>query len=512
MLSNLIDSIYIEMYFLIMKIKLIILFYAVCLLTFFLPPVAYGAENVRKPAYDGSFYPSDKRGLEQLINGLTCNVKKTSFTAPSGKTLKALIMPHAGYIYSGLTASYASLVLSENQFSKVILTGPDHRVGFNNCALSDADAYETPLGYVRIHKDSSKLRNEKNLFRSLPLSEKNEHSLEVVLPFLQTYLKNFEIIPIVISSGDYHAIAKAIDPLLEDKTLLVASSDLSHYLKYQEAVEKDKETINMILNLEKDKLLNSNNSACGVIPILTIMDLAGKHGWKPVLINYSNSGDTAGDRLRVVGYAAIAFYGEPHMENNNAVSKSLNEKQGQILIKLARKTIADKLGITTKAEPDLTAVTDDEDLKKRRSGTFVTLKIHDKLRGCIGNLNATETILDGVKRNAINAAFNDFRFSPLTKKEFENIEIEISILSEPKPLEYKDGNDLAKKLRPNADGVIIRKGPASATFLPQVWEQLPRCEDFLSHLCIKAGLPPDTWKSSKLEVMTYNVQYFEEEK
>jgi len=117
-----------------------------------------------------------------------------------------------------------------------------------------------------------------------------------------------------------------------------------------------------------------------------------------------------------------------------------------------------------------------------------------------------------VKRNAINAAFNDYRFSPLTAKEFAKVEIEISILSEPEPLEYKDSNDLIKKLRPNVDGVIIRKGYASATFLPQVWEQLIRPEDFLSHLCAKAGLPSDSWKNSKLEVLTYNVQYFEEEK
>lgn len=493
-----------------MKIKLFIHLYTICLLTFFLPLATYGVENVRKPVYAGSFYPSDKHELQQTINSLTGQARKTAFAVPSHKTLKALILPHAGYIYSGLTASYASLVLSENQFSKVIIMGPDHRIGFNNCALSDADAYETPLGYVRIHKDAEKLRNKNQMFGSLPVSDINEHSIEVVLPFLQTYLNKFEIIPIIIGSGDYCTIAEAIGPLLDDRTLLVASSDLSHYLEYRQAVEKDKETINMVLNLEKDKLVKRYNSACGKIPILTIMDLAGKYGWEPVILHYSNSGETAGDRLRVVGYAAIAFYGEPIMKKES-ISKGLNEKQGQILIKLARKTIADKLGIKNKPEQDLSAISEDKSLK-RLSGTFVTLKIHDQLRGCIGNLDNTDTITEGVKRNAINAAFNDFRFSPLTAKEFENVEIEISILSEPKPLKYKDGNDLVKKLRPNVDGVIIRKGFASATFLPQVWEQLPRPEDFLTHLCIKAGLSSDSWKSSKLEVLTYNVQYFEEEK
>ena len=197
---------------------------------------------------------------------------------------------------------------------------------------------------------------------------------------------------------------------------------------------------------------------------------------------------------------------------NEKISNRMNEKQGQILLKLARKTISEELGIKSKQE-QISPASDFEDKSlQRKSGTFVTLKIHNQLRGCIGNLDASDPIIEGVKRNAINAAFNDFRFSPLTAKEFENVEIEISILSEPKPLEYKDRKDLINKLRPDVDGVIIRKGQASATFLPQVWEQLKRPEDFLSHLCTKAGLPSDTWKSSKLEVLTYNVQYFEEEK
>lgn len=494
-----------------MKTNIFILFFTACLATFFLPPAVFGAENVRKPAYDGSFYPSDKQNLEQTISSLTQKTKNTSFTIPSGKILKALILPHAGYIYSGHTASHASLVLSKNQFSKVIIMGPDHRVGFNNCALTDTKAYETPLGFVRIHNDAAKLRDNKDLFKSIPVADKYEHSIEVVLPFLQTYLYEFETIPVVVGSADYHVLAKAIYPLIDDKTLLVASSDLSHYLKYQDAVKKDRETINMILNLEKEKLVKHDNSACGKIPVLTIMDLAGQSGWKPFLIHYSNSGDTAGERSRVVGYAAIAFYGEPYMKENNNVSSELNEKQGQILIKLARQTIADKLGIKTNLAHALSSISEDISLK-RKSGTFVTLKIHDRLRGCIGNLDNSETITQGVKRNAINAAFNDYRFSPLTKQEFEDVEIEISILSEPKRLDYEDGKDLVKKLRPNVDGVIIRKGFASATFLPQVWEQLPRTEDFLTHLCQKAGLSSDEWKSSKLEVLTYNVQYFEEEK
>jgi hypothetical protein len=493
------------------KIKSVI-FLAAFFLTAFSTTFSHSAENIRKPAYAGSFYPAAKSDIVQMIEVLTSKSKETLFTAPSGKSLKALILPHAGYIYSGLTASHASLVLSGSRFSKVILIGPDHRIGFAGCAISDSDIYETPLGPVRLHNDVSKLRLQKELFRPIPLSDKNEHSLEVVLPFLQTYLKNFELVPIIAGSADYSKIAEAIDPLLDDRALLVASSDLSHYMPYREAVVKDKQTIGMILNLEKERLAKSDNSACGKIPVLTIMSLAGRHGWKPVLIHYSNSGDTAGDRSGVVvGYAAIAFYGEYSMEKEN-VSNSLNQKQGLTLIKLAGKTISEELGIKPRPGHELSTADLEDKSLMRRSGTFVTLKINGQLRGCIGNLEASGTIIDGVKRNAINAAFNDFRFSPLNAKEFEKVEIEVSILSEPKILEYKDSDDLVKKLKPHVDGVIIRKGHASATFLPQVWEQLPRPEQFLSHLCAKAGLSSDSWKKSGLEVLTYNVQYFEEGK
>jgi AmmeMemoRadiSam system protein A len=197
------------------------------------------------------------------------------------------------------------------------------------------------------------------------------------------------------------------------------------------------------------------------------------------------------------------------MENTNDANAHFNEQQGQVLVRLARKTITEKL---TGKDPDfdeLVPALQDEGLRAN-CGTFVTLKISGQLRGCIGNLSSTQSVIDGIKHNAINAAFHDPRFSPLSKSELARTVIEISILSEPQPLEYQDGRDLTEKLRVNVDGVIIRKGHSSATFLPQVWEQLPRPEDFLGHLCMKAGLPSDAWKNSELEVLTYQVQHFEE--
>ncbi len=196
--------------------------------------------------------------------------------------------------------------------------------------------------------------------------------------------------------------------------------------------------------------------------------------------------------------------------NNADSSTNITDEQGARLIDIARRTIAAKLGILV--DPD--QVVADQDLAdpafREMRGTFVTLKIKGQLRGCMGCLTPSETILGGIQRNAINSAFNDPRFPQLTPAELNQAEIDISILTSPADLEYSGGADLLKKLRPGIDGVIITKGPARATFLPQVWEQLPRTEDFLAHLCRKAGLPQDEWTKGELGVAIYQVQYFHE--
>ena len=191
-------------------------------------------------------------------------------------------------------------------------------------------------------------------------------------------------------------------------------------------------------------------------------------------------------------------------------TNQLNDDDGALLIALARNTLEVKL--TGSAEPmDTGKMIHTHPGLKRHAGTFVTLTRNGQLRGCIGNLTATESIAQGVRDNVLNAAFHDHRFKPLTRTELGEIHIEVSILSEPSPLSFRDGDDLISKLRPHVDGVILRKGPNGATFLPQVWEQLPEAMDFLTHLCRKAGLPGDAWTRPGIEISTYQVQYFEEE-
>lgn len=189
-------------------------------------------------------------------------------------------------------------------------------------------------------------------------------------------------------------------------------------------------------------------------------------------------------------------------------SQHVDRKKGEELVKLARRTIASELGRPPEEKIDDTVYQDS--VFESRRGTFVTLTMDGQLRGCIGNLMPDKTILEGVVDNAVNAAFHDPRFRPLTAPELDRIQIEVSLLTEPQKLDYTDGKDLLRKIRSHVDGLIIRKGMYSATFLPQVWEQLPDKVQFLEHLCMKAGLTPDAWRGGGLDVYTYQVQYFEE--
>ncbi|UCF84897.1 MAG: AmmeMemoRadiSam system protein A [Desulfobacteraceae bacterium] len=187
--------------------------------------------------------------------------------------------------------------------------------------------------------------------------------------------------------------------------------------------------------------------------------------------------------------------------------EKLTKEEGKYLLDVARRTIEQRLFDRKgpkKSDAELPAICNEY------RGTFVTLTIQGGLRGCIGHITPQETVLEGIKVNAINAAFRDPRFRPLSSNEWKNVQIEISILTDPKPLSYADPSDLLKKLRPDVDGVIIKKGYHQSTFLPQVWEQLPKKEEFLTHLCVKAGLDGDEWKKGDLEVSTYQVQAFEE--
>jgi AmmeMemoRadiSam system protein A len=199
------------------------------------------------------------------------------------------------------------------------------------------------------------------------------------------------------------------------------------------------------------------------------------------------------------------------MASADEFSSGLTPSQGRARVCLARQTLLSRFNrkIDRGAKVQLEAQLDD-DAFQAQCGVFVTLKIRGRLRGCIGSLVGSEPLDEGVRVNTLNAAFNDPRFNPLTEAELDRVSIEVSVLTESRPLKYESAADLISKLRPTIDGVTIRQGFDSATFLPQVWEQLPDAQAFLSHLCVKAGMPGDAWRRGELEVETYQVQCFEE--
>jgi len=476
-------------------------------------PAGIGHAAVREPAWAGRFYPGNRKDLARLIDTLLQQADQETEASVQESHLRALIMPHAGYAYSGITAAHAARAIRRDGFTRVLLLGPDHRVGFGHASVTAVSQWRTPLGTVPIGDIRSIVNKHPEWFTHVVASDRSEHCLEVILPFLQTRLSRFELIPLVLGPCDTEGMARVLSGLVEDsRTLLVVSADLSHYLPYDVAVKRDKETLERILALDPNWLDDQENRTCGRYPVGVLLALARTRHWRPVLLHYNNSGDTAGDKDAVVGYGAVAFYGGEPMQSSSDDSQALTPEQGAALVALARRTLAGHYGENFPSDEvrQLDAHLADPELQTR-CGTFVTLKIDNQLRGCIGSLAATAKMVDGVRDNALNAAFHDPRFSPLKKKELDAVQIEVSVLTEPVELEYTDAEDLLAKLKPGVDGLIIKRGYASATFLPQVWEQLPRPESFLSHLCMKAGLPSDQWREGDLTVLVYGVQYFEEE-
>ena len=256
------------------------------------------------------------------------------------------------------------------------------------------------------------------------------------------------------------------------------------------------------------KVATIENAACGKIPILILMEIAKRKNWEAKLIHYSNSGDVSQSKSSVVGYSLIAFYESSKMKQTEQISIDTGKK----LVTLARLAIMSNLVADNKKyakeKASLISELEQNDKLNKKSGVFVTLKINGELRGCIGTILGYDTILNSVAKNALSAAFSDPRFVPLTLEELKKTEVEVSVLTEPKEFKYKNSDDLISKLEKDKFGLIIQKGGKSATFLPQVWEELSKPEDFLSHLCSKAGLYPDAWRKDELQIFSYKVQSF----
>jgi AmmeMemoRadiSam system protein B/AmmeMemoRadiSam system protein A len=479
----------------------------------------------RQPVAAGRFYPADKDTLTRDLSQLFEKCKKS----PSILNVRAILSPHAGYTFSGKTAAFAYSSIPKNAvYKNIFIIGSSHIMYFDGASVYNSGDYITPLGRISVNKEiANKLIISNKVFGFPTTAHGQEHSIEVQLPFIQYYFKNpVTIIPIIIGSDNVNTvkkIAEALRPWFTPENLFVISSDFSHYPSYKNAVETDRLTAESILTGSPEKFLStlSNNgsknihglvtSMCGWTSGLTLLYLAeGNKNLEMKLLDYSNSGDSPNaGKDEVVGYNAIAMYekkGDAAMVPQTHESFSFTEVEKEQLFTIVKSRIRSRLYGEKTNNFDERSISSN---LKKPMGAFVTLKINGALRGCIGNFNMTgspEPLYNVVAESAISSAFEDPRFSPLTKEEYKNTDIEITVLGPLKKISNINEIVLGKH------GIYIKKGPRAGTMLPQVaTENGWTVEQFLGYTSRdKAGIGWDGWKDA--EIFIYEGVVLEETK
>jgi len=470
-----------------------------------------GMKEIREPALAGAWYSGDPEILSRDVKRYLENAKKEKVEGE----IVALVSPHAGYMYSGGVAAYAYKLIEGRSFDTVVVVGPSHRFPFKGASLWDRGGFRTPLGVVPVDTElSKKLMEKRREIRFIPEAHSQENSLELQIPFLQTVLKSFKLVPIAMepdwSWETCQYLSSAIaETVRGKKVLLVASTDLSHFHSYNIAVELDRIFLNHIERFDIEGLnrdLKSNRTeACGGGPVVTIMLAAKALGAnKGKVLKYRNSGDVTDDRSRVVGYAAGVFYktvgGTEKMKEEKKVGVDLGLSEGEkkTLHHIAKTVIENK--VRGKAVPEFKI---DSSILKENRGAFVTVNKRGKLRGCIGYIEGHGPLCKTIEEMAEAAALRDPRFSPVTERELPDLEIEISVLTPLKRITDVNEIEVGKH------GIYIKKGWYSGLLLPQVateygWDR----KTFLEHTCQKAGLPTSAWKDKNTEIYIFSADIF----
>jgi AmmeMemoRadiSam system protein B/AmmeMemoRadiSam system protein A len=446
--------------------------------------------KIRPAAVAGAFYPGNASQLAAEVNELLDSVG--SLEAKLGFP-KVLIVPHAGYIYSGAVAAHAydELAAARGTVKRVVLFGPAHYVAGRGLALPECEAFETPLGRIPLDVAGiATLADLKQVVRSA-VAHAQEHSLEVQLPFLQRMLGEFSLIPIAAGAALTEEVVEVIERLWGGpETLIVISTDLSHYHAYEEARRIDGATLGRIAAFAGD--LNYEE-ACGATALNGLLQVAQQKKLSIRLLAACNSGDTAGGKDRVVGYASFALY-----EGTTVPA----EDAGRALLDIAKASIANGLGLSS-----VPAKRNHLPWLLQPGASFVTLTRNGALRGCIGSLAATRPLGEDVAANARAAAFQDPRFPKLKREEWPQCRVEVSLLSAPKPIPFGDEAELLSQISAGEDGLILEAEGKRGTYLPQVWEVLTDKRQFLEELKKKAGLPADT-RLARCKVWRYRVRKF----
>lgn len=441
--------------------------------------------KIRPSAVAGKFYTGKKEELLLQLESFSKEQKKDY-----DYTSRAIIVPHAGYIYSGQLASMGFQYLDKNA-KNVFIIAPAHYVAVKNVALSSFEKWATPLGEIEVNQDINKELVEKFNCEFEDNAFSEEHSAEVQVPFIQHSMPHAKIIPI-LTGHNCKKIADIIDYYWQNpENAFVISSDLSHFNHTNEAKRLDKITAEMI---ETNNVENFDpHQACGATGVCSLVNFIAQKNYSLIRVGMVNSGDITGETSSVVGYGSWLLY---EGAKNDFIKKYFSKQ----VIDICKKSIS---SIWDKKEVDLKNI---PSVFNQLGACFVTLEKHRDLRGCIGSIIAHRPLIDDLIKNAQNSAFSDSRFSPLEKEEFKDLSIEVSLLSEPEKMSFKDEQDLLEQIKPLVDGIIIKDGPYQAVYLPSVWEQLPDKETFLKSLKIKAGLTPQHF-SNTFEAFRFTTEY-----
>ncbi len=477
------------------------------------------ADDIRPFLNTGPWYPADPAQLKKMLDGFFSTLPQPE----KGGMVRGLVAPHAGFQYSGRCAARAYRALSPALgIRRVFLMGSSHSHGFHGACVGDYSAWATPLGNVAVDREICRALARSPLFKTDRETMLREHSLENQLPFLQKALgsNGYKIVPIVFGSlekREFATIAEAIAPFIDPHTLIVASSDLTHYGEafgytpfrgdLAANLDKlDKGFIDTVLRLDFDRYFSYREktgiTACGFAPIGVMIRLFEKKGYRARLADYYKSGDLTGDYSTSVSYASLLFT-EGDTQADAAAGLERSEKK--MLLELARSTLREHFQdrqAPQEREGRFSALPG----LGQKAGVFVTLRRKGELRGCIGSIVGVEPLYRGVAANALHAAFDDPRFPALAEHELDEVEIEISVMTPLRPVASY------RAIRLGSDGVIIRDGPAQAVFLPQVATETGwTLDEFLGNLCLKAGLERDAYRSSRsMKFYVFQAQVFGE--
>jgi AmmeMemoRadiSam system protein B/AmmeMemoRadiSam system protein A len=455
------------------------------------------SQGIRKAVWAGKFYEKKAEILSQQIDQFLENAKKIS---SPGEQILALIAPHAGYVYSGQTAAHAYRLIQGKDYKSVIIIAPSHRYGFKGCSIYSEGGYETPLGTAEIDEPLAAEISKASGFKYIPQAHQMEHSVEVQIPFIQKTLPQAKIVPIVMGYPTRKTITRLADALIEvlpgKNAVIIISTDMSHFFPKKKANEADSKTISLIQSLETNSLIKKlegrENIMCGGGPVVSSLLYAQKRGEAKVeILHYADSSQLAGES-QVVGYLAAAIYSK-----NPTPNFSLSPEEKTELLRLARSAINQFIKerkIIDYSTENLNFLT--------KKGAFVTLRKKEFLRGCIGFIEPVLPLYQAVIKTSVYAACTDQRFPPVSEEELDDLEIEISVLS---PLKKIRDPSLIKV---GKHGLVISKGNKKGLLLPQVpvenkWSR----ETFLQQACLKAGLPPNTWKSD-VEIYVFEAIIF----